>query len=103
MGAIYGSKNGPHVRAIMGHTWELYMEVRMGAIHGSYTWKLYTGAIHGSHTWKQEWEPYTGAIHGSHTWKQEWAIHGSYTREPYMEAIYGSKNGPYMEARMGHM
>jgi len=43
-----------------------------------------------------------GAIHGSknglymrviigYIWKQEWAIHGSYTRELYMEA------------RMGHM
>jgi len=31
------------------------------------------------------------------------AIHGSYTRELYMEAIHGSKNGPYVRARMGHM
>jgi len=30
MGAIHGSKNGLHVRAIMGYTWESYMEVRMG-------------------------------------------------------------------------
>jgi len=90
------------------------MEVRMG-----YTWEPYTGAIYGSHTWKQEWaicesnnrpymearmghtrELYTGAIHGSkngphvrvimgHTWKQEWAVHGSRTREPYMEARMG--------------
>jgi len=30
MGAVYGSKNGPHVRAIMGYTWEPYMEARMG-------------------------------------------------------------------------
>jgi len=40
------------------------------------------------------------AIHGSknglyvrviigYTWKQKWAIHGSYTREPYMEVRMG--------------
>jgi len=30
MGAIHGSKNGPYMRVIMGHTWEPYMEARMG-------------------------------------------------------------------------
>jgi len=31
-GAIHGSKNGPHVRVIMGYIWEPYMEARMGYI-----------------------------------------------------------------------
>jgi len=46
IGAIHGSKNGLHIRVIMGYIWELYM----GAIYGSkngphvrviigYTWK----------------------------------------------------------------
>jgi len=56
------------------------MEARMG-----YTRELYTGAIHGSKN-----GPHMRVIMG-YTWKQEWAIHGSYTRELYMEA------------RMGHM
>jgi len=30
MGAVYGSKNGPHVRVIIGYIWKLYMETRMG-------------------------------------------------------------------------
>jgi len=31
-GAIYGSKNGPYMRVIIGYIWEPYMEVRMGYI-----------------------------------------------------------------------
>jgi len=126
MEAIHGSKNGPYMRAIMGHTWkqewaihgsrtwEPYMEARMG-----HTWEPYMGAVYGSRIWKQEWAicesnngPYMGAIHGSkngphvraimgHTWKQEWAICES-NNGPYMGAIHGSKNGPHVRAIMGH-
>jgi len=30
--AIYGSKNGPHVRVIIGYIWKPYIEARMGYI-----------------------------------------------------------------------
>jgi len=54
------------------------MRVIMG-----YTRELYTGAIYGSKNGL-----YIRVIIG-YIWKQEWAIHGSYIREPYMEARMG--------------
>jgi len=58
MEAIHGSKNGPHVRVIMGYIWK-----QEWAIHGSYIREPYTGAIHGSKNGL-----YVRAIMG-HTWK----------------------------------
>jgi len=49
------------------------------------------------------WEPYMGAVHGSKNGPYVRVIMG-YTWEPYMGAVHGSYIWePYMEVRMGHI